>query len=93
MSLQGIRSPVLKRLKTSPKERYRRNMQDSKVVLSLLAHPDDAEFMCVGTLALLKQKGWQVHLATMTAGDCGSADLGCVPNASEIFVNDSKRNL
>lgn len=46
-----------------------------KVVLAIVAHPDDAEFLCGGTLALLHQKGWKIHLATMTAGDCGSKDL------------------
>ena len=46
-----------------------------KIVLSFLAHPDDAEFICAGTLALLHQKGWDIHIATMTAGDCGSAKL------------------
>jgi LmbE family N-acetylglucosaminyl deacetylase len=43
-----------------------------KVVLSIGAHPDDAEFMCAGTLALLQQRGWQVHIATMAPGDCGT---------------------
>ena len=47
----------------------------NKTVLSIQAHPDDAEFTCAGTLALLRQKGWQVHIATMTPGDCGSAAL------------------
>ena len=47
----------------------------NKTVLSILAHPDDAEFMCTGTLALLKDAGWDVHIATMTPGDCGSATL------------------
>ncbi len=46
------------------------------VVLSVLAHPDDAEFLCAGTLArLAREHGWQVHIATMTPGDCGSAEL------------------
>ncbi len=45
-----------------------------KTVLSLGAHPDDAEFMCAGTLALLHQKGWQVRIATMTPGDCGTVE-------------------
>ncbi len=44
------------------------------VVLSIGAHPDDAEFCCVGTLALLRQRGWQVHIATMTPGDCGTIE-------------------
>ena len=51
-------------------------MSDVRTVLSLLAHPDDAEFTCAGTLALLGQRGWQIHIATMTPGDCGSASLG-----------------
>ena len=37
-----------------------------------MAHPDDAEFTCGGTLALLHQHGWEIHIATMTPGDCGS---------------------
>src|SRR5438105_5285042 len=46
------------------------------VVLSLLAHPDDAEFLCAGTLCRLgRECGWQLHIATMTPGDCGSAEL------------------
>jgi len=49
-------------------------MTEAKTVLSLLAHPDDAEFMCTGTLALLAQKGWEIHIATMTPGDCGSVE-------------------
>jgi LmbE family N-acetylglucosaminyl deacetylase len=44
-------------------------------VLSVLAHPDDAEFLCAGVLIrLVREHGWQVHLASMTPGDCGSAD-------------------
>jgi LmbE family N-acetylglucosaminyl deacetylase len=45
-------------------------------VLSVLAHPDDAEFLCAGVLIrLAREHGWQVHIATMTAGDCGSTQL------------------
>src|ERR1022692_2529775 len=43
-------------------------------VLSLLAHPDDAEFLCAGTLIRLRQEhGFEVHIASMTPGDCGAA--------------------
>ena len=53
-------------------------MQDASenVVLALMAHPDDAEILCGGTLALLARQGWSIHLATATAGDCGSGTLG-----------------
>src|SRR5215207_7316591 len=45
------------------------------VALAVLAHPDDAEFLCAGTLLrLARDRGWQAHVATMTAGDCGSAE-------------------
>ncbi len=44
-------------------------------VLSVMAHPDDAEFLCAGTLIRLREKGWECHIASMTAGDCGSREL------------------
>lgn len=47
-------------------------MANNKTVLSLGAHPDDAEFFCTGTLALLHKKGWHIHIATTTPGDCGT---------------------
>ena len=43
--------------------------------LAIGAHPDDAEFLCAGTLARLRaEHGWAVHIASMTPGDCGSAE-------------------
>lgn len=46
-----------------------------KVALSFLAHPDDAEILCAGTLIRLAAEGWEIHIATATPGDCGSATL------------------
>jgi len=37
------------------------------------AHPDDVEFMCAGTLFLLAEAGFDLHVTTVSAGDCGSA--------------------
>lgn len=45
-------------------------------ILAIHAHPDDVEFQCSGTLALLQKLGCPVTVATMTAGDCGSAEYG-----------------
>jgi LmbE family N-acetylglucosaminyl deacetylase len=47
-------------------------MTNNKTILSIGAHPDDAEFFCTGTLTLLEKKGWQIHIATMTPGDGGT---------------------
>src|SRR5689334_6475174 len=44
------------------------------VALCLMAHPDDCEFLAAGTLALLAQRGWEVHIASSTPGDGGSVD-------------------
>ena len=44
-------------------------------VLAIHAHPDDIEIQCAGTLALLAEAGCNLTLATMTPGDCGSAEL------------------
>jgi LmbE family N-acetylglucosaminyl deacetylase len=43
-------------------------------VLAIHAHPDDIEFQCAGTLALLGKAGCHLTLATMTPGDCGSVE-------------------
>ena len=43
-----------------------------KVALALMAHPDDAEILCAGTLIRLRDAGWEIHIATSTRGDCGT---------------------
>lgn len=45
-----------------------------RVALSLMAHPDDCEFVAAGTLALLAARGWECHIVTMTPGDGGSME-------------------
>jgi N-acetylglucosamine malate deacetylase 1 len=45
-----------------------------KRVLAVGAHPDDIEFICSGALLLLKEAGCEIHVATLTLGDCGSAE-------------------
>lgn len=46
-----------------------------KNLLIIQAHPDDAEAWCAGTLALLADKGWNITIATMTAGGMGSYSM------------------
>lgn len=43
----------------------------NKVVLAFHAHPDDTEAFASGTLKLLKDKGYKIAIATMTAGGMG----------------------
>lgn len=44
-------------------------------LLVVMAHPDDAEMLVAGTLFHLKDRGWELGIVTMTAGDCGSATM------------------
>lgn len=50
-------------------------MSEPVRVLSFMAHPDDAEMSCAGTLARLKREaGCQIAIATATSGDGGSLE-------------------
>lgn len=46
------------------------------VILAIHAHPDDIETLGAGTLAVLAGLGHTIRIATVTAGDCGSAEMG-----------------
>ena len=61
-----------------------------RIALSFLAHPDDAEILCAGTLIRLADQGWDIHIATATAGDCGSAKLS-PEEISEIRICEAKQ--
>ena len=43
-------------------------------VLAIGAHPDDVEIMCSGTLFALSKLGHEIHVASLTLGDCGSRE-------------------
>lgn len=62
----------------------------NKVVLSLHAHPDDAEAWNAGTLALLKEKGYKIIIATLTGGDLGGCNMSMEETAGVRF--DEARN-
>jgi LmbE family N-acetylglucosaminyl deacetylase len=47
---------------------------DRKVALAFMAHPDDAEILCAGALMALAEAGWEIHVATATAGDLGTME-------------------
>lgn len=59
-------------------------------ILAIHAHPDDIEFQCAGTLALLKDRGCPITLITMTPGDCGSAELDSL-EISRIRREEARR--
>ncbi len=48
-------------------------MSEKKVALAVGAHPDDVEFLMAGTLALLGDAGYELHIMTIGNGNCGTA--------------------
>jgi LmbE family N-acetylglucosaminyl deacetylase len=53
-------------------------MEDTQFgrALVLFAHPDDAEFMCGGTVARWTREGCEVHYVCITDGSAGSNEPG-----------------
>ena len=48
-------------------------------VMAIFAHPDDAEFICSGTIARFVASGFRAHYVLATSGDKGSDDRGATP--------------
>jgi LmbE family N-acetylglucosaminyl deacetylase len=46
-----------------------------KRALAVAAHPDDIEFMMVGTLLRLKEAGWEIHYWNLSSGNQGTNNL------------------
>lgn len=49
-------------------------MQLEKRAMVIVAHPDDAEFSCAGTVATWTDDGWDVHYVIVTDGTAGGGD-------------------
>ena len=62
----------------------------NKVVLSIHAHPDDAEAWNAGVLKLLKDKGYKIVIATMTAGDLGGCNM-TMEETARLRIEEAKK--
>jgi LmbE family N-acetylglucosaminyl deacetylase len=62
----------------------------NKVVLSVNAHPDDAEAWNAGALKLLKDKGYRIIIATMTGGDLGGCNMN-MEETARVRYEEAKR--
>ena len=63
---------------------YRGKMVENKVILAVLAHPDDETFGMGGTLALYARKGVEVHLVCATRGEVGEVPDGMMDGFSSV---------
>jgi len=61
-------------------ENTSQTIDDAKRMLIVIAHPDDAEFTCAGTVAGWVKSGCQVHYVVCTSGDKGTKDHNMTPH-------------
>jgi len=59
--------------------------------LVIFAHPDDAEYMCGGTVALWASEGTQVHYCVITDGSAGSNEPGVVREELAVVRETEQR--
>lgn len=64
-------------------------MDQDKILLAVLAHPDDESFGMGGTLALYAQRGVQTHLVCATRGEAGEV----APEYLEGFQSIAERRV
>lgn len=59
--------------------------------LVVVAHPDDAEFLCAGTVAKLCRTGWEVYYCLVTSGDKGTKDPEMTPQRLAEIREEEQR--
>ncbi len=57
----------------------------------IVAHPDDAEFLCGGTVAKWCAEGWEVRYVVVTNGDKGSHDPSMHPEKLAAIREEEQR--
>jgi LmbE family N-acetylglucosaminyl deacetylase len=61
-------------------------------ILVMMAHPDDAEFICGGTVARLVAEGHDVHYLLVTRGDKGNYDPDMTSERLMVIREQEQRN-
>jgi LmbE family N-acetylglucosaminyl deacetylase len=57
----------------------------------IVAHPDDAEFLCGGTIAKWCAEGWEVRYVLVTGGDKGTHDATMTPEKLAAIREEEQR--
>jgi LmbE family N-acetylglucosaminyl deacetylase len=66
-------------------------MADVRRILVIVAHPDDAEFGCGGTVARWTAEDREVHYVIVTSGNRGSDDPAMTPERLALVREDEQR--
>jgi len=79
----------LRRKKTTPNEELGKDGPLTAMVI--VAHPDDAEFMCGGSVAKWCAQGWTVYYVLATSGDKGTHDPAFTPQELAATREEEQR--
>lgn len=60
-------------------------------VLAFGCHPDDVEYFAAGTLALLAEKGYEIHVAVLAGGEVGHPTMKPQEIRERRLVEGTKR--
>jgi LmbE family N-acetylglucosaminyl deacetylase len=66
-------------------------VSESKRALVIVAHPDDAEFLCAGSVARWVSEGWDVGYVLVTSGDKGSSDEEMTSERLAVIREEEQR--
>lgn len=62
-------------------------------IMVIVAHPDDAEFMCAGSVAAWTKEGREVVYVLVTSGDKGTEDATIIPAEFAKLREQEQRNV
>src|SRR5438874_110267 len=64
---------------------------DDERILAVMAHPDDAELLCAGTLARARSDGAAVAICVMCTGDKGVPPAGAADDLAQVRQDEALR--
>ncbi len=66
-------------------------IEGPSTAMVIMAHPDDAEFLCSGTVAKWCAEGWDVYYVVVTGGDKGTHDPEMHPEKLAAIREEEQR--
>lgn len=66
-------------------------IEGPSTAMVIMAHPDDAEFLCSGTVAKWCAEGWDVYYVVVTGGDKGTHDPTMHPEKLAAIREEEQR--
>lgn len=90
--MAGLWSTLLRPLRRPIPEPQEELGKDGPLTaMVVMAHPDDAEFLCAGTVARWCDQGWSVYYVLATSGDKGTHDESLTPQQLAALREQEQR--